>query len=65
MSAAADAVMSPIRGCHDAEHLVLALRDGCAPADALLACIREVQATNDAERIRSFCRVLQKVMERS
>lgn len=65
MSAAlANAAMATIHGGQDAQRLVFAIRQGCAPADALLEGLQQVQAVDDAERTRSFCRELQKALER-
>ncbi len=60
-----NAVMSTIRGGQDAQRLVFALKDGMAPADALLDGLKAVQATGDAERLRGFMRELQKRLERA
>ena len=46
----ADAVMSSIDGQRDAQRLIYAVREGCAPADA--------------GRLRGFARELQKAIER-
>lgn len=64
-TAMADAVMSNIRGMQEAEHLVQGIRDGCASENVLLYVLRQAQATNDAVRLRGFCRELQKAIERS
>ena len=65
MSAAfSDAVMSTIHGGQDAQRLIHAVRQGCAPADALLDGLEAVQALNDADRLRGFCREIQKQIER-
>lgn len=60
----AAAAVSTIKGVQDAQRLILSIRDGCAPADAVLAGLRLVEATNDAARLRGFCRGLQKTLER-
>jgi hypothetical protein len=59
--AAAEA--SAIAGDSDAQRLLLALRDGGAPADLLLEVLHQVQTANDAERLRSFMRRVQKALE--
>ena len=41
------------------------VRRGIAPPDALCDRIRLLVATGDAERLRSFCRVVQKTLERA
>lgn len=65
MSAAfSDAVMATIHGGQDAQRLLHAVRQGCAPADAILDGLLAVQALNDDERLRGFCRELQKALER-
>lgn len=63
-TALADAAMASIRGTTDAQRLVHVLREGCAPADALHEALQLVLATGDAERMRGFCRELQKRLER-
>jgi len=65
MSAAlADAAMATIHGGQDAQRLVFAIRQGCAPADALLDGLKQVQSAGDDDRLRGFCRELQKALER-
>lgn len=59
-----DAVMSTIRGGQEAQRLIFSIREGCAPADVLLDGLQAVQAVNDADRLRGFCRELQKSLER-
>ena len=59
----ADAVMGAVRGTLDAQKLVFDLRQGCVPANALHDAVRAVGATGDAERMRAFCRHLQKQLE--
>ncbi|OYV00534.1 MAG: hypothetical protein CFE45_08740 [Burkholderiales bacterium PBB5] len=61
----ADLVMSAIRGQQDAQRLIHTICDGCAPADALLEGLRQVRDTGDAERLRGFCREVQKLVERA
>lgn len=60
---AGSAAMSDIAGSGDAQRLLLAVRDGCAPADLLLEAFSQVQATSDAERLRAFARQVQKALE--
>lgn len=60
-----DSVMSNIVGCRDAQHLIFTVRQGCAPADTLLGAFKQVHATGDADRLRGFCREVQKVLERT
>jgi hypothetical protein len=60
-----DIVMSSIRGGQDAQRLVATVRDGLAPADALLEGLQQVQAAEDQFRLRGFMRGLQKALERS
>lgn len=60
----ADTAMAAIRGTTDAQRLVHALREGCAPADAMHEALQLVLATKDSERLRGFCRELQKRLER-
>jgi len=60
----ADAVMANIYGGRDAQQLLQALRDGCAPADLLLEVIDQVLATQDRGRLQGFARELQKRLER-
>lgn len=60
----ADAAMAAIRGTTDAQRLAHVLREGCAPADAMLEALQLVLATEDSERLRGFCRELQKRLER-
>lgn len=55
----ADAEESDFAGDRDARRLLLALRDGAAPADLLLQAFDQVRATNDAERLRAFARHVQ------
>lgn len=64
-ASASDAVMATIQGQRDAERLLHAIRQGCAPADALLEGIQQVQQTNDEARMRGFARQLQKDIERA
>jgi len=52
-----------LAGATDAQRLLLAVRDGCAPADLLLEAFRQVQATNDAERLRAFARHVQSALK--
>jgi len=61
----ADAAVSTIAGAQDAHRLLVSLRDGLAPADALLAGLRLVQSTGDERRLAGFCRALQKDLERA
>ncbi len=67
MSAAhdADPVMSTIRGSQDAQRLIFAIREGCAPADALLEGLQGILALGDGERLRGFAREIQKRLERA
>lgn len=60
----ADAAMATIRGGLDAQRLVAVIREGCAPVDALHEGLQLVQATGDEDRLRGFCRELQKALER-
>ena len=62
--ALADVAVATVRGSEDARRLLLALRDGCAPADALLEALQAVLSLDDAERLRGFARQLQKTLER-
>jgi len=62
--ALADVVMSSIHGGQDAQRLLATVRDGCAPADALLEALKQVQATDDPVRLQGFARGLQKALER-
>ena len=62
-TAVANAALASIRGCTDAQHLLHVLRQGCAPADALNEALSKLSALDDAERMRGFCRVLQKELE--
>ena len=55
--------MSAIYGGQDAQRLVFTVRDGQAPADALDDALHAVLALNDPERLRAFCRGLQKTLE--
>ncbi len=59
-----DAVMSNIRGMQDAQHLLDVVRQGCAPADALLQAMEKVRGTGDPARLRGFMRECQKALER-
>jgi hypothetical protein len=60
----ADVTMSVIRGSADAERLVASIREGCAPADALMDAIEQVSGLDDDGRLRSFLRGVQKALER-
>jgi hypothetical protein len=60
----ADAAMSSIRGTTDAQRLMATIREGCAPADALLDGMVQVLQAGDPERTRGFFRELQKRLER-
>lgn len=62
-AAHADAAMSEIAGGRDAQRMLLAVCEGCTPADLLLEAFSQVQAANDAERLRSFARHVQKALE--
>lgn len=64
-AAVADAVMSNITGQRDAQRAIFAIREGCAPADALLDAFEILRGTGDADRLRGFARELQKAIERS
>ncbi len=57
------AALSTIRGGRDAQRLVATIREGCAPADALLEGLRAIAATEDDDRLRGACRGLQKALE--
>ena len=59
-----DAVIATIHGGQDAQRLLHAVREGMAPADALLEGLQAVQALNDVDHLRGFCRELQKAVER-
>lgn len=59
-----DVAVATIRGVNDAERLLVVLREGCAPADALLEALQAVLSLEDAERLRGFARQLQKTLER-
>ena len=60
----AESTISVIRGGLDAQRLVAAICEGCAPANALREGLDEVQAIGDEDRLRGFCRELQKALER-
>jgi hypothetical protein len=60
----ADAALSAVRGTTDAQRLMFAIRDGQAPADALLDGMVAVLKLGDPERTRGFMRALQKALER-
>ena len=62
---AADTVMSTIRGQNAAQHLMHVIREGCAPADALLDAVQQVRDTDDNDLLRGFMREIQKGMERA
>lgn len=62
-AALADQVMARIRGQQDAQRVLHAIRQGCAPEDALFDAVRAVQAIGDAERVRGFLREVQKRLE--
>lgn len=61
----ADVAVSTIAGAQDAHRLLIAIHEGCAPADTLLTGFRMVEGTGDAARLRGFCRELQKHLERA
>lgn len=61
----ADVAMSAIKGGQDAQRIAFTLRDGTAPADALLDALKAVEAIGDAERLRGFMREIQKRLERA
>ncbi len=56
--------VATIQGARDGERLVVVIREGCAPADALLDGLQQVLATGDEDRLRGFCRELGKALER-
>lgn len=58
------AAMSVIQGSRDAQRLVATIREGCAPADALHEGLEQVRGLADGDRLRGFCRELQKSLER-
>jgi len=60
----AETAMSVIRGSQDAQRLVASIREGCAPADALMDGVDRVRALNDDDRLRGFLREIQKALER-
>lgn len=62
--ALADAAMSAIHGCTDAQRLLASIREGCAPSDALLDGFVQVLQLGDQDRTRGFMRELQKRLER-
>lgn len=61
----AAAAMSVIQGSRDAQRLVATIREGCAPADALHEGLDQVRGLADGDRLRGFCRELQKSLERA
>lgn len=61
----ADIIMPSVRGAADAQRLLFAIGQGCAPADLLLEGIEQAQALGDREYLRSFVRVVQKRLERA
>ena len=61
---AADTAVATIKGVQDAQRLLVALRDGLAPADALLEALQAVLSLDDPVRLRGFARQLQKTLER-
>lgn len=58
------AAMAAIQGGQDAQRLLFALSDGCAPADMLFDGLQAVLATGDVVRLRGFTREIQKRLER-
>jgi len=60
----AESTISVIRGGEDAQRLVASIREGCAPADALMVGLNQVCALRDDDRLRSFLRGVQKALER-
>jgi len=60
----ADAAVSTIAGAQDAHRLIATIREGCAPADALLTGLRMVQSLGDEARTRGAFREIQKLIER-
>jgi len=60
----ADAAVSTIEGARDAHRLIESIREGCAPADALLSGLRLVQSLGDEPRYRGCVREIQKLIER-
>ncbi len=58
-----DTAMSFINGGKDAQRLMAAIREGGAPADALLDGLAQVLQLGDPERTRGFLRELQKALE--
>lgn len=61
----ADCVMGTVQGCLAAQRVINTVRQGCAPADALLEALQAVQATGEPERVRGFVREVQKAVERT
>lgn len=57
------AAASTIQGGQDAQRLVATIREGCAPANALLEGLRAIAATKDEDRLSGACRGLQKALE--
>ena len=56
--------LSTIQGGQDAQSLVTTIREGCAPADALLEGLRAIAAAGNEDRLRGACREIQKALER-
>lgn len=63
-AALADAAIATIHGDQDAQRLEHTICLGCAPADALLDGLKQIEAAGNADRLRGFCRELQKALER-
>jgi hypothetical protein len=62
-AAGADPVMSAIQGARDADAVLLDVRLGCAPPDAVHEAIVSLPAGGDPDRLRAFARRLQKRLE--
>ena len=59
----ADAALATAQGARDGQRLVATIRDGLAPADALLDGIKQVHVTGGGIRLAGLLRAVQKALE--
>ena len=59
-----DAALSAARGAQDAANVLAKLRLDTAQPDELHAALAKVLATGEEARLRAFCRVISKALER-
>lgn len=59
-----NSVMATIHGARAARTVMKDIEGGHADSDAVFSTLKYLLAINDIERLRAFCRELQKCLER-